>query len=535
MVRSMYSGVSGMKAHQTKMDVIGNNIANVNTYGFKSSRATFRDIYYQTMKGAAAASGSKGGINASQVGYGSALGSVDVMHTQSNLSTTGNPLDLAISGDGYFQVMDGDGNKYYTRAGLLDIDAAGNLIDVNGNFVLGTNGDPLGKQPSSQKIFFNIPSVDPAASSKVEEINGNKITISASETTNEGNVAFQLASKAMAVGKKAEAVISTNGGITVYLNSNETYGSMSDVNTAVNAAIVEANGGKAHPGGTFSITSVPDPFTTGTGTGPFKGNEVVSSTPEVKLGSISLEGANMSGFTVQNVGSGFTGKGMAKFTVTKSGTNPVEYEVTATFDGAPGSWKGKITDEQLKNGGVPLQLSNGAGDTFELNIPSTAGLDAIQTANGATATTASTETTKSNALGLGVSTKLEGGTKGGPQTVADLSSIQIGADGVVTAVHGILGELAIGRIDLVTFENPNGLVEAGNSYFTSSANSGDAKPGVTGDSSTGMLAQSSLELSNVDLSQEFADMIVTQRGFQANSRLITVSDTMLEELINLKR
>ena len=133
MLRSLYSAVSGMKAHQTKLDVIGNNIANVNTYGFKSSRARFQDVFYQTLQSAAGGDNNKGGTNASQVGYGSQLGGIDLDMSRSALQSTGRPMDVAITGEGFFQVMDADGNIFYTRAGNLMLDSnSGNLVDSNG-------------------------------------------------------------------------------------------------------------------------------------------------------------------------------------------------------------------------------------------------------------------------------------------------------------------------------------------------------------------------------------------------------------------
>ena len=119
MLRSLYSAVSGMQAHQTKLDVIGNNIANVNTYGFKSSRARFQDVFYQTLQSAAGGDNNKGGTNASQVGYGSQLGGIDLDMSRSALQSTGRPMDVAITGEGFFQVMDADGNIFYTRAGWI--------------------------------------------------------------------------------------------------------------------------------------------------------------------------------------------------------------------------------------------------------------------------------------------------------------------------------------------------------------------------------------------------------------------------------
>ena len=146
MVRSLYSGVAGMVTHQSKMDVIGNNISNVSTYGYKSSRATFRDVYYQTSSSASAATATSGGTNPTQIGYGAKLGSVDVNHSQSVMSTTGYTLDVAIAGEGYLQVMDADGNIFYTKAGMLDIDATIFCEkETHKRIIIGKNGSMLKK------------------------------------------------------------------------------------------------------------------------------------------------------------------------------------------------------------------------------------------------------------------------------------------------------------------------------------------------------------------------------------------------------
>ena len=139
-------------------------------------------------------------------------------------------------------------------------------------------------------------------------------------------------------------------------------------------------------------------------------------------------------------------------------------------------------------------------------------------------------------LGLGATSfALKGGTEGGAQSFADLTGVAIGYNGVLYGTHPTLGTLELGRIDLATFDNPAGLSQIGSTYFQKTVNSGEPHLCIAGEDGSGPIAGGTLETSNVDLSQEFSDMIVTQRGFQACSRLITVSDTMLEELINLKR
>lgn len=137
MMRSLSSGVAGLRAHQTKMDVIGTNIANVNTYGFKSSRVTFSDVYYQTLSSGSAPSDLTGGTNPTQIGYGAAVATIDVMNTQSGLASTDRALDLYINGDGMVAVKDANGNLFYTRLGVTGFDGAGNLVDANGNFIMG--------------------------------------------------------------------------------------------------------------------------------------------------------------------------------------------------------------------------------------------------------------------------------------------------------------------------------------------------------------------------------------------------------------
>ncbi|MCM3699137.1 flagellar basal body rod protein FlgG [Paenibacillus macerans] len=145
MLRSMYSGVSGMRGFQTKLDVIGNNIANVNTVGFKSGRVMFKDIMSQTVAGVTApVEGTNGGINARQIGLGSQIGSIDTLHTGGSAMTTNNPLDVRINGDGFFMVTLGDGGeKFLTRAGDFHLDALGQLVTSDGFLVCDTGGEAL--------------------------------------------------------------------------------------------------------------------------------------------------------------------------------------------------------------------------------------------------------------------------------------------------------------------------------------------------------------------------------------------------------
>ncbi|MEK4719894.1 flagellar basal body rod protein FlgG [Priestia sp. FSL W8-0524] len=151
MLRSMYSGISGMKNFQTKLDVLGNNIANVNTYGYKKGRTTFQDLVSQQVAGATAPGANRGGVNAKQIGLGSQIGTIDTIHTAGSIQSTGRPLDVAISGDGYFVVSDGT-SDYYTRAGNFYLDRDGNLVTGEGLFVQSSAGGNI-NIPSTSKSY----------------------------------------------------------------------------------------------------------------------------------------------------------------------------------------------------------------------------------------------------------------------------------------------------------------------------------------------------------------------------------------------
>lgn len=565
-----------MKAHQSRMDVIGNNIANVNTVGFKGSRATFRDVYYQTMQGASGASASAGGMNASQIGYGSQLGAIDLMMTRSSFQMTDNAMDLAIDGEGFFQVQDADGNIFYTRAGMTRFDSAGNLVDAMGNFVLGVSGNPIGKASSSEKIQIQVPPVEPSAAKVIETINGVKITIEASNNTKDGNVGFTFVSGAADGSVMNDDTLATaevgTAGIVIRLNPKKSFASASALESAVNDAInkyMQETNGKDHPAGKFKISVDPaSKFPAG----GLTGEEICSTDYTVQKGKISNWPADSAIKDPTNQfltmfkptgesGSAFGGGGVTDFEAAFTpGVAPARgtWKITATIGGR--AYTGEISEDEKDSG--KFNLKNGTGeDWIEFERPSFTALNdkatggstgadpgalTLKVADNAGGSTNTDLTTLRLAIAsksepskaLGFSSKkivLKGGTEGGPQGLENLSGISVGADGVIVAQHPVHGDIVVGRVDLVTFANPQGLIAAGNSYFTTSANVGKMTRSQPGTNGAGALASGSLESSNVDLSREFSDMIVTERGFQANSRLITVSDEMLNELVNLKR
>ena len=310
MMRSLYSGVTGLRNHQTKMDVIGNNIANVNTIGYKSSRVIFQDIYSQTIKPASTTGTGSGGTNPQQIGLGVQVATIDVLHTKSTPQYTGNSLDLSIEGDGYF-IMSSDGQLSYTRAGNFYQDVNHYLVDSNGAYVQGYE-------------------------------------------------------------------VNTNGNVILYDSNDE---------------IVYLDSG---------------------------GNRVL-----------------------------------------EDGTTP--YTGSAT----PDSWAPRATNIFLNPNYYDISI-NSSGQVVGIN------------------------------------------------QATNQSQI-------------------IGQITLATFANPNGLEKVGQNTYRVTVNSGAEVRSTPGVGTGGLLNPGTLEMSNVDLTSEFADMIVTQRGFQANSRIITTTDQMLEELVNMVR
>ncbi len=585
MVRSLYSGVTGMKGHQTRLDVIGNNIANVNTMGFKSSTATFRDVYYQSLRGAAGGNGTKGGVNSSMVGYGSKVSSIDLNMTQSISSTTGNPWDVSIGGEGFFQVQDSSGNIFYTRSGKFGYDNMGYLVDSNGNYVLGTQAQGnkvVGQKPGSSRIQMLIPSLNPTQASATNTINNVQYTVTAQNTTTDGNVAFYFLSENLPAGVPAVAEVSSTG-ISVFLNKTHEFANLDALNNAINTAITEGNNGKQHPAGTFTLTTVPaDAFST-----PLTGAQICDPAGATLSGSVTGEIGPLQklgfGFDAPPTGDEFySGGDCTEFRVTYAdGKWTVEMDITPkNADGSAGTkvtYKQTVTGGELASGKIRLVPDNGKrGDYITLVCPTENGIirlsDEYKKANtdnngaeiipknpddvGADGKPVFTggkvsytiaglplkltgisvsSAQQSDNLGLsGNAFTLQNGTEGGPQSLADISGFKINAGGVIEATHNGV-TLELGRIDLATFDNPSGLEQVGNTYFANTSNTGSIRVVEPGMGGSGVLASSTLEMSNVDLAQEFADVITTQRGYQANSRMITVSDTLLEELINLKR
>ena len=379
MVRSMYSGVSGLRSHQQRLDVIGNNVSNVNTYGFKSSRATFRDMFYQNVRNAAQGTSSRGGINPSAIGYGASLSSVDLLMEVSSMTPTGNPLDVAITGEGFLQVMDNDGNIFYTRAGMLDVDpTTGYLVDGNGYFVLGTQAKDatvgiVGQEPGTSRIKIELPTLDAKQASVTKKIGGNEFTMTATNIGDAGNASinFSLAYD-MPAGQDIEVVISGNN-IEVNVNPTSTFANVGTFMDQVNTMITDKLG-ETHPAGKFELNMDPPITVAGNPAYPgdvITGEQLVKSDAGPTGGMIALspdaQDRNIQ-FIAKKLGSAFSG-------------DTAGAQLAITHDTATDLWSVAVGDYKLEGitlaaltGSAGVMLKNTAtgadeNDYFTISIP----------------------------------------------------------------------------------------------------------------------------------------------------------------------
>jgi flagellar hook protein FlgE len=415
MIRSMYAAISGLRNHQTMMDVVGNNIANVNTNGYKGSSTVFTDVLSQTLTGGNAP-GAMGGTNPAQVGLGSRLGGINTDFSQGSLQRSGRNTDFAIQGDGFF-VTNSGGEQLYTRAGSFNLDADGNIVTNDGGFLQGWVADATG-----------------------------------AVNTNAPVAGLQIPTGALIPPRGT-----TNVDMTGNLPGGAAPGTV--VTTAINVFDTQGN-------------------------------------------AIPL---NLS------------------YTRTTTSTNPNnEWTVTATY-GNP------ATNVPL-TGGVLTFDANG-----QLEVPPTLGIAAGAIPQvGAMTIDLGQPTDPNHVTQFGTGASVLARTQDG-YAPGTLQSFTLGRDGTIVGSYSNGQTRAIAQVAMATFANPQGLSKIGSSQFRIGANSGAAEIGPAGTGGRGILTQGALEQSNVDLAQEFTSLIVAQRGFQANSRVITTSDEMLQEVVNLKR
>jgi flagellar hook protein FlgE len=409
----MFSAISGLRAHQTKMDVTGNNIANVNTVGFKSQQTVFQDTLSQIIRAGGAPAADRGGTNPAQVGLGTKVAAITTNWTQGATQSTGRSTDFMIEGDGFFVTRNSSGEQLFTRAGSFDFDGAGKLVTPDGAILQGWMADAAGVINTNGPVGpLSVPygqQVDPSASTA-------------------GSVVGNLASDA--------------------------------------------------PNGTTVTT-------------------------------------NIKMFDAQGVEQDVV------YTFTKMGANDWDMDVIANgvtlindqaiqFDAA-----GALTTPAAPGLLAPVNPNTVNAAAFpSWNTPVTIDVSALTQFGGETEINAPDQ----DGYALGT-----------------LQSFQLSADGTIMGIYSNELRQPIGRLALASFSNPSGLEKAGSSSFRVGVNSGVAMVGTAGGGGRGALVSGALEMSNVDLAEEFTGLIVAQRGFQANSRVITSSDEILQDLVNLKR
>ena len=479
MMRSMYSAVSGLKSHQTKMDVIGNNVSNVNTVSFKSSSVTFNDIMYQTIATASGANPETGtgGVNAKQIGLGVAVGSTQVSITSAGAAqSTGNPFDVRITdanSTNFFIVNNGSENLF-TRAGSFYVDGSGNLcMTSTGYTVMGWQTDPTTGEIKKDTV------------SPLTVMQTKNLT-SAPEATTKAYVGGIL--------DKESTDLNSDSGLTVTLNLYDQLGYQYTAKF------------KMTPNTTTTTTGTPPDTTTTTTTNPGKFNIELTS----------LYGPEDADGNTPDLLGKFVDNGGDKEAV--FATSIITFNTTdGTFDNISNGTNGviQLNLDQLNDGGNP------AGPLRTIDID----FSGIKNANnGKNSTVSITPGTSSM------------DTTGKGKKLGALTGLSIDTSGQIWGSYDNGNTVLLCQMAVAQFANASGLEKVGENCYTTTLNSGDFDGigvAITADGSK--MSSGQLEMSNVDLSQEFTDMITTQRGFQANSRIITTSDTLLEELVNLKR
>ena len=552
MMRSMYSAVSGLKTHQTRMDVIGNNIANVNTVAFKSSSVTFSDILYQTTSNASGANATTGtgGVNAKQIGLGTTAAATKVSITSAGASeTTGNPFDIRLTdknSTNFFIVNNGSENVF-TRSGSFYVDGSGNLcMSSTGYTVMGWQVDETTGEIRKDTV-------------SALRIMQEKNLTSAPEATTQATIAGVL--------DENDADVKSDAGKVMNLNFYDNLGYQYTAKFAIKAtakdgeytveltSILDSNNKNITEGFTqaqmkeiFGNTDTETTIASYSSTLPGCGY-----TFDPKTGKLTDDNANNAEVAINTDGTiGNTGKTIKDvFGVSdgnfkniqdsdKAGNDDYKFEWVKNADGSFSyQIKKKSATNLLKfntEDGKFNSIGGGTDKSVELNLNTTS-LNA--NGNFANINVDFSQCLNYNNSGkstIGADAGAVDGTTGKGRKLGAMTGISIDTSGRIYGTYDNGNTELLGQIAVAQFSNASGLEKVGESCYRTTLNSGEFDGiGVEISADGSSMTTGELEMSNVDLSSEFTSMITTQRGFQANSRVITTSDTLLEELVNLKR
>jgi flagellar hook protein FlgE len=640
MLGSLYTSVSGLKGHLASLNVSGNNIANVNSIGFKGGRVTFRETLVQTIRGASRPQDGLGGVSPMQIGLGMGVGSIDNIFSQGVLQNTGVSTDLGVNGEGFFILSDGV-NEYYTRVGSFNYDGDGNLVNpANGLKVQGRIADSDGvigtgspiqditlpfvrkipANPTSEIIFgcnlnasattadATLMSADTTGITSVHgtATNGagglHTITVAGTNATNSTLAGTNLTSPGALVGSETlgslgvtdfnDFTISVDGGTDILIAGLTDISTVSDliniVNSTVTGVTASLSGGEvvltrdyAGDGALHNITTslgvagnitrqifgsaVGSAFTVNNGTAStLTATDVFTPTGKTPLGAVglSLVTDERTGLVTGISGLGGGGVdidangGLAAGTATIETDATEHYSSTVVYDtlgvehnmsvrfarsATAGVWYWDVSldgNEQISGGQTgtvtfnedgSIASFNYDGGSTSLTFDPGSGADTVDIAFNA-GTQGSFDGITQFSSPFSTTAKWQDG-----YGMGALTSVSIDQTGVITGFFSNGVSKAIAQILLARFNNPSGLEKVGDGLFVTSSNSGLAQKGEAGKVVSASIASGSLEMSNIDLAEEFVGMVVAQRGFQANARVMRASDEMLTELVNMTR
>lgn len=568
MMRSLYSGVAGLKTHQTRMDVIGNNIANVNTTAYKSSSMTFSELMSQTTQKASGANATTGvgGTNAKQIGLGVKAGAINTaITTQGSAQSTGNPFDIMITGDNFFVVNNGSEN-FFTRDGSFYVDGAGNLaMTSTGYNVMGwgvdkTTGNIKQDTVTALRIMSSANmTYPPEATTKanisgildqndkdVTSANGKTVNLnffdargysytakftfkqSGGDKTNEYSMELnkildstgaEIDISKLKFGNRSQQKMETkvtlntdayqwDGKVLKTKDGTTEVANLADIFKADGSLITPADDAAAQKQ-QKALDAIAKAYGYEGSTDEFLNLYITSTADKDKQLTIQdLLGNMMAGKTTDVLpadGSAITMEGRYF-----EGTTVVFNKDTGKLESVGGS---------TTNLNVNAAFSALGGNFSDVTI------DLSECTNYDNKGTSTIGATSGDLDGLGTGRRL-----------GDMIGVSIQKDGMIYASYDNGMTKLLGQIATAAFANASGLEKEGDNLYSATLNSGEFDGiGVDITAGGGYMSTGQLEMSNVDLSSEFTEMITTQRGFQANSRIITVSDTLLEELTNLKR
>ena len=542
MMRSLYSGVAGLKTHQTRMDVIGNNIANVNTTAYKSSSMTFSELMSQTTQKASGANATTGvgGTNAKQIGLGVKAGAINTaITTQGSAQSTGNPFDIMITGDNFFVVSNGSEN-FFTRDGSFYVDGAGNLaMTSTGYNVMGwgvdeTTGNIKQDTVTALRIMSAANMTYPPEATTKANISGILDENDKDVTSANGKTVNLNFFDARGYSYTAKFTFKQSGGDKTNEYSMELNKILDSTGAEIDISKLEF-GNRSQQKMETKVTLNTDAYKwdgkvlkTKDGTTDVANLADIFNTDGSLITPADDAAAQKQQEALDAIAKAYGYEGSTDEFLNLYITSTVDKDKQLTIQNLLGNMMaGKKTDAG--------KLESVGGSTTNLNVNaafsalggnfSDVTIDLSECTNYDNKGTSTIGATSGDLDGLGTGRRL-----------GDMIGVYIQKDGMIYASYDNGMTKLLGQIATAAFANASGLEKEGDNLYSATLNSGEFDGiGVDITAGGGYMSTGQLEMSNVDLSSEFTEMITTQRGFQANSRIITVSDTLLEELTNLKR